>query len=82
MTEEEQLAQVCQRLGATPEQALIMARQLLKRAEQLAGERGSNREAELRRLLELVIKGRAGEVPKDFTPPAPLPPREPPEKTP
>lgn len=74
MTEPDQLAEVCIRLGATREQARVMAAQLLKRAEQLAEERHSTREAELRRLLELVTKGRAGEVPKDFVPPPARPP--------
>ncbi len=74
MTEPEQLAQLCQRLGAAPAQASLMAAQLLKRAEQLAAERHTTREAELKRLLELLTKGHAGEVPKDFIPPPPLPP--------
>lgn len=82
MTEEEQLAQLCRQLGAGADQATTMARQLLKRADQLAAERGTAREAELRRLLELMTKGHAGEVPKDFTPPPPLPPRDAPGKTP
>ena len=69
MTEHEQLTALCQRLGAPREQAGIMAAQLLKRAEQLAVERGTTREAALARLLELVIKGRAGEVPAEFAPP-------------
>jgi hypothetical protein len=37
-----------------------MARQLLKRARQLAGERGSDREEELRYLLDLIVAGREG----------------------
>ena len=69
MTEHEQLTQLCQRLGATPAQAPIMATQLLKRAEQLALERGTTREAALARLLELVVQGRAGAVPAEFAPP-------------
>lgn len=76
MTEQEQLAQLCQRLGAPPAQASMMAAQLLKRADQLAGERNSTREVELRRLLELLTKGHAGEVPKNFVPPPPKPPAE------
>ena len=71
MSELEQLAALCVKLGAPPAQASVMAAQLLKRAEQLAVERGSPREVELKRLLDLVIKGRAGEVPKDFLPPPP-----------
>lgn len=74
MSEEEQLAELCTRLGASPEQAKGMAAQLLKRAQQLATERGTTREDELKRLLELVVKGRAGEVPKDFVAPPPRPP--------
>lgn len=73
MTEVEQLAQLCVSLGAPPAQANVMAAQLLKRAEQLALERRTTRETELKRLLELVTKGRAGEVPKDFVPPPPRP---------
>ncbi|HUR57581.1 MAG TPA: hypothetical protein VM029_07720 [Opitutaceae bacterium] len=69
MTEHEQLTQLCQRLGAPPAQAGVMAIQLLKRAEQLALERGTTREAALSRLLELVVQGRAGEVPAEFSAP-------------
>jgi hypothetical protein len=71
MNEHEQLAQLCQRLGASRAQAETMATQLLKRAEQHAAERGTTREAALQRLLELVVKGRAGEVPPGFAPPPP-----------
>lgn len=74
MTEQEQLAQVCERLGATPAQAATMAAQLLKRATQLAAERGGTREAALARLLDLVVKGRAGEVPAEFGGSVPPPP--------
>jgi len=70
MTEVEQLTQFCERLGAPPAQAAAMAAQLSKRATQLAAERGLTREAALARLLELVVKGRAGEVPADFAPPS------------
>jgi hypothetical protein len=76
MTEIEQLTQLCERLGAPSAQAATMAAQLVKRATQLATERGITREAALARLLELVVKGRAGEVPADF---APSPPARPPE---
>lgn len=74
MTEQEQLAGLCRRLGASPAQAGVMAAQLLKRADQLAAERNTARETELRRLLELLTKGHAGEVPANFVPPPPLPP--------
>ncbi len=73
MTELEQLTQLCQRLGAAPAQASIMAAQLLKRADQLVAERGLSREAALKGLLEVVVKGRAGEVPARFAPSAPPP---------
>lgn len=66
MTELEQLTRVCERLGAPPVQAATMAAQLLKRAEQHAKERGATREAALARLLDLLVKGRAGEVPAEF----------------
>jgi hypothetical protein len=72
-----QLVSFCERLGASRAQAERMAAQLLKRAEQHASERGISREAALARLLELVAQGRAGEVPKDFSPPPPQPPSPP-----
>ena len=71
MTELEQLTQVCELLGAPHAQAATMAAQLLKRAEQLASERGITREAALKGLLEVVVKGHAGEVPSQFMPPPP-----------
>jgi hypothetical protein len=69
MTELQQITQLCERLGATHAQAETMAAQLLKRAEQLAAERNITREAALQSLLEVVIKGRAGDVPARFAPP-------------
>jgi hypothetical protein len=66
MTEQEQLAQLCEQLGASRAQAVTMAAQLLKRAEQLAAERGVTREVALKGLLDVVVKGRAGEVPSEF----------------
>jgi alkylation response protein AidB-like acyl-CoA dehydrogenase len=71
MSEAEQLAAAFERMGATQAQAATMAAQLLKRAAQIAGERGITREAALARLLELATKGRAGELPADYTPPPP-----------
>ena len=68
MTEVEQLTVLCTRLGASGTQAATMAAQLLKRADQLASERGISREAALQGLLEVMIKGRAGEVPAQFGP--------------
>ncbi len=74
MTELAQLARLCERLGASPAQAGVMATQLAKRADQLAAARGVSREQALAELLEVVVKGRAGEVPVRFAgggPPAP-----------
>jgi len=73
VSELEQLVQLCGRLGAPPAQAATMAAQLLKRADQLAAERGIPREEALRGLLEVLVKGRAGEVPARFAPPPKLP---------
>jgi predicted ArsR family transcriptional regulator len=74
MTEDEQLRALCERLGSTPAQAVTMAAQLQKRATQLAVERGITREAALAHLLNLVVKGRSGEVPPGFSPPSAPPP--------
>jgi len=63
-----QLQELCSRLGASPEQAEIMARQLLKRAEQLATERKISREKALEHLLRVLVLGRQGEVPPEFKP--------------
>jgi hypothetical protein len=71
MSELEQLAALCQRLGAPPVQAMTMATQLLKRAGQIAAERGITPEAALKGLIEVMVKGRAGEVPPQFLPPPP-----------
>lgn len=73
MTEQAQLEQLCVRLGASPAQAATMAAQLLKRAEQLARERNVTREVALKGLLDVVVKGRAGEVPASLSAP-PRPP--------
>ena len=70
MNELEQLTQLCVRLGATPAQAAVMAAQLSRRADQLAAERSIPRVAALASLLEVVVQGRAGEVPARFRPPA------------
>jgi hypothetical protein len=82
MNEIEQLTVLCERLGAPHAQAATMAAQLLKRADQLAVERGTTREAALQRLLELLVKGRSGEVPAEFAPRPPQAPTEPPAKNP
>lgn len=69
MNELEQLTAALAGLGASGEQARTMAAQLLKRSVQIAAERGISREEALRGLLEVVVKGRAGEVPARFQPP-------------
>ena len=70
MDELAQLTALCERLGAASgESAQTMARQLLKRADQLALERGITREAAMQHLLSLVVHGRAGNVPPGFEPP-------------
>jgi hypothetical protein len=68
--ETERLVQFCRKLGASQPQAEVMAAQLLKRAVQLADERGGTRDAALARLLEIVAKGRAGQLPPEFQPPS------------
>ncbi len=70
MSELEQLTDLCTRLGADRSQAQTMATQLLKRADQLAHERGIDRVAALKYLVDLVMKGRNGEVPREFSPPS------------
>jgi len=67
------VTELCARLGAPPQQADAMARQLLKRADQLAAQRGELREQALAYLLRLVIEGRGGGLPKEFQSPAPPP---------
>jgi hypothetical protein len=74
MDELAQLTELCARLGAGPTQAGAMARQLIKRADQLAAERGQTREEAMAYLLRLVAQGRSGEVPPEFQPSKPSEP--------
>lgn len=69
MDELAQLTKLCGGLGATPVQAEAMARQLIKRADQLVAERRQTREEVMAYLLRLVVQGRRGEVPREFQPP-------------
>jgi hypothetical protein len=74
MSEHQRLVALACKLGAAPAQAEILARQLAKRAEQLAVERGLTRIAAMAHLLELFVKGRQGETPAGFEgrkPPSP-----------
>ena len=68
--EVEKITVICERLGAPREQAATMARQLLKRADQLSAERGIAREAALAQLLQILVEGRHGNVPPGFQSPA------------
>lgn len=71
MNELDEVRELCRRLGAEPAQAATMAAQLLKRADQLAAERGIDRVAAMKYLLDLVVKGRSGETPAEFPPTSP-----------
>jgi hypothetical protein len=66
-----QLQELCRRLGASAEQAETMARQLLKRAEQLSVERNISQEKALEHLLRVLVHGRQGEVPPELKPKSP-----------
>jgi hypothetical protein len=48
-----------------------MARQLIKRADQIAAERSISREEAMNQLLQILVQGRQGKVPEEFKPPAP-----------
>lgn len=67
-TEEEleQIESLFQRLGAESGQATVMARQIVKRADQWVEERGITRVEAMKQLLELVVSGRSGETPPGF----------------
>ena len=69
MSEVDQITTLCTRLGASPAQAATMARQLLKRADQLAAERNIPRATALAQLLQILIEGRQGNVPPGFDAP-------------
>ena len=78
MSDREKISELCARLGASPEQAAVMAAQLLKRADQIAAERTIPREQALAGLLQILVEGRQGNVPPGFqapghdAPPAPV----------
>lgn len=57
MTEEEQLAGLCRRLGAQPPQDRLMARKLLERAAQISRTREVDRLQALQYLLSLMNSG-------------------------
>ncbi len=66
MSDEDQVMRLCQRWGASEAQARVMAKQLLKRADQLAAERGWTRVEAMAHLLTLVAKGSQGETTPEF----------------
>ena len=68
MDELTKLTEYCCALGAAPPQAEVMARQLLKRVDQLAIERKQSREESMAYLLRLVAQGKSGQVPPEFSP--------------
>lgn len=70
MSEVEKITVICERLGAPPEQAATMAKQLIKRADQLAAERNIPREQALAQLLQILVEGRQGNMPSGFQPPS------------
>lgn len=72
--EQEQLAALFARLGASPAQARTMAAQVQKRCDQWVKERGMPREEAMATLLQMVIKGRQGETPPGFGATTPPPP--------
>ena len=53
---------IFQNLGAPEEQAMIMARQLIKRADQIAEEKKTSKIVELRKLLEIASLGAQGQT--------------------
>lgn len=56
------LVRLCENLGAPPEQARTMARQLWKRSEQIALERNIKQVEAMDHLLKLMVRGRQGGV--------------------
>ena len=60
--DQQQICQLLIRLGATSAQAEVMSRQILRRAEQIAVERGIERLQALDSLLRAVVSGRHGIV--------------------
>ncbi len=62
-----QITDLCEKLGSPRDQAETMAQQLVKRADQLVEERGLDRIEAMQRLLELVVSGRQGVTPPEFS---------------
>lgn len=70
-SEQAQLIALCERMGAPRVQAETMARQLARRADQLATERGIPRVQAMEYLLRVLVMGRNGEGPEGPVPPEP-----------
>lgn len=72
MTDEtDGIATVLANLGASQENARTMARQLLKRADQMARQRRCRREEAVEYLLECAVLGRQGITPTKSPPGSP-----------
>ena len=56
------VSRIFQNLGVPEEQAMIMARQLIKRADQIAEEKNTSKIVELRKLLEIATLGAQGQT--------------------
>jgi len=61
----DQVATIFERLGAEPQQAKTMAKQLLKRAEQLSAEQDVTPVEALQELLQKAVQGRQGFSPSE-----------------
>ena len=62
----DQVVRLCRSLGADDKQARVMAQQLVKRADQIAADRGCDRVEAMQYLLNLTLRGAAGEAPPGF----------------
>lgn len=63
-----EVAQIFVNLGASEKNAHVMARQLIKRAEQVADEKKTSKITELQKLLEISVLGAQGRLhPSDET---------------
>ncbi|MFX3681400.1 MAG: hypothetical protein ACN6I3_00630 [bacterium] len=66
MEDLEHVKRLCRSLGADEQQAATMAKQLMRRAEQIAQERKCDRVEAMRYLLDITLKGARGEAPPGF----------------
>ena len=62
----EHVKRLCRSFGADETQAETMARQLLKRAGQIAEQRECSRTEAMAYLLDITLKGARGETPEGF----------------